>query len=381
MEQQWIDFKALREQLDFAAVLRHYNIELRRKKDQLTGFCPLPNHNGQRKTPSFSVNLDRKIWQCFGCGRGGNVLDFAIRMEGKDPKDRRAVREVALLLRERFGLDAAQSELPAEGKTTSAGQEVAAPQRGSPARSKSDSKKAHETGARTNTRPPAVINPPLDFELRGLDPNHPYLLERGFTKETIRHFGLGFCNRGLMQGRVVIPLYDHSGNRIGYAGRFTRDDQVGEKVPKYLFPGDRERNGVQHEFRKSLFLYNGHAVKAPVRDLVVVEGFPSVWWLHQCGLPDTVALMGNSCSHEQLDLILQLVAVSGRVWLMPDAGDGGERCAESVLPRVASHRFVKWVRLDDGQPTDRGHAELLTLLDKNASSDDQFQPRAAPQND
>jgi DNA primase len=362
MDQQWIDFKALREQLDFAAVLRHYGVELRRKKDQLTGFCPLPNHNGQRKSPSFSVNLHRKIWQCFGCGRGGNVLDFAILMEGRDPKDRRAVRDVALLLRERFGLDAGQSERPAGGGRTSATSKAPAPGQASLGRSESD-EKARESTGRANAHPAVVVNAPLDFELRGLDPNHPYLLERGFTKETIRHFGLGFCNRGLMAGRVVIPLHDHGGNRIGYAGRFTRDDQVCEKVPKYLFPGDRERNGIQHEFRKSLFLYNGHTIKAPVRDLVLLEGFPSVWWLHQCGFPDTVALMGNSCSPEQRDLILQLVAVSGRIWLMPDAGEGGERCAENVLPQLSPHRFVKWVRLDDGQPTDLAQDDLVRRLE------------------
>ena len=223
--------------------------------------------------------------------------------------------------------------------------------------------KAHENAERGATRPATLINAPLDFELKGLDPKHPYLRERGFSDATIMHFGLGFCNRGLMQGRVVIPLRDSDGKLIGYAGRFTRDDQISEKVPKYLFPGDRERNGTVLSFRKSLFLYNGHAVKAPVRDLYVVEGFPSVWWLHQCGFPDTVALMGNSCSTEQAELIRSLVHPAGRVWLVPDSGEAGERCADSLLRQVAPHRFTHWVKLPDGQPTDVPNEELMQILE------------------
>jgi DNA primase len=65
---------------------------------------------------------------------------------------------------------------------------------------------------------PVVINAPLDFELKGLDAEHPYLLNRGFTPETMEHFGLGFCSRGLLKGRLAIPLQDHCGQIIGYAG-------------------------------------------------------------------------------------------------------------------------------------------------------------------
>jgi DNA primase len=363
MNQQWIDFKKLREQLDFNEVLRHYNVTLKPKKDeQLVGFCPLPNHNGQRRSPSFSVNLKRKCFNCFGCQRGGNCLDFAIYMEGKDPENRQHVREVALLLQERFHLksetDQKQDARPVAQKNSTGRATTSKPSLKQPEPDRNAQEKPSEVQAR-----PVIVNAPLDFELRGLDPKHPYLRERGFSDETILHFGLGFCNRGLMQGRVVIPLRDQAGKLIGYAGRFTRDDQVGEKVPKYLFPGERERNGTTLQFHKSLFLYNGHSIKEPVRDLVVVEGFPSVWWLHQCGIEQVVALMGNSCSEEQAFLIRNLMSPSGRVWLMPDAGEGGERCAESVLMQLAPHRFVHWVKLVEGQPTDVSPDDLMQLLE------------------
>jgi DNA primase len=57
-----------------------------------------------------------------------------------------------------------------------------------------------------------VVNAPLDFELKGLNREHPYLLNRGFSQETIDHFGLGFCSRGMLKDRMAIPLHDHDGN-------------------------------------------------------------------------------------------------------------------------------------------------------------------------
>src|SRR3954471_10763498 len=101
---QWIDFKALRAKLDFEQVLRHYRVEVKRKGQQHHGYCPLPNHVGKRNSPSFSANLDRGIFQCFGCGAKGNVLDFAVLMDGGKKEDMNAVRKTALALQERFGM-------------------------------------------------------------------------------------------------------------------------------------------------------------------------------------------------------------------------------------------------------------------------------------
>ena len=72
----WIDFKELRTLLRFSEVFAHYNVQLNVKGERATGYCPLPTHQGKRKSPSFSVNIERGIWQCFGCHAKGNVLDF-----------------------------------------------------------------------------------------------------------------------------------------------------------------------------------------------------------------------------------------------------------------------------------------------------------------
>jgi DNA primase len=339
MKTNWIDFKALRAKLDFEQVLRHYGVEVKRKGNQHQGFCPLPNHNGKKNSPSFSAQLEKGIFQCFGCGAKGNVLEFAALMEKADPKDGAALHKVAAELQKRF--------CPETGAVAAAETKKAV------------AKKPEKTEPKDEL--PVVINPPLGFELKDLDAEHPYLLSRGFTPETIKHFGLGFCSRGLLKDRVAIPLHDVAGALVGYAGRVVDDATITEDNPRYRFPGKRERDGTVFEFRKALFLYNGFRLKAPVDDLIVIEGFTSVWWLHQNGLPDVVATMGADCSEKQAELIVSLVKPAGRVWIAPDGDAAGLRHAQTLLTLISPHRFMRWVKMADGkQPTDLTPEQLKT---------------------
>jgi DNA primase len=354
---QWIDFKALRDKLDFSKVLKHYGVSLNVKGDQASGFCPLPTHRGVGRSPSFSVNLKRGIWQCFGCGRRGNVFDFAIQMEGHSTDDSNAVRTVALRLCDLFQIEGVVKDREVQETTTPP--QTKSPQ--SPAQGRLPPRPA--TTEPSQSAFPSRINQPLDFELKGLDPNHPYLLKRGFTPETIAHFGLGYCSRGYLAGRIAIPLHDADGRLIGYAGRIVNDSTISAEHPKYKFPSRRERDGVIHEFRKSAILYNLHRLRRPLERLVVVEGFPSVWWLHQHGVQNVIALMGWSCSPEQTKLIVEATLQSGHVLVLPDADEAGTRCAAEILHAVAYLRWVRWLVIETGkQPTDLTKAELYTVF-------------------
>lgn len=337
---QFVDFKALRKSLSFERVLEHYGITVKKQRgNRHVGFCPLPTHQGKKKSPSFSAKLDFGCWQCFGCKASGNVLDFALRMEGLDPENMQDLRQVALKLQEIFGAPAPSP--PPTGKAS--------------------------VPAKRPTPPPAknlpvVVNPPLDFELQNLDVEHPYLKSRGLLPETIERFGLGYCNRGLMKGRVVIPLHDADDNLVGYAGRLVDDAAVNEYNPKYKFPSARERDGKLLEFRSSLLLYNANRLNWPLEDLIVVEGFASVWWLDQQGFDDCVAVMGNSCSDEQGQIMTSGLVPSGRLWILTDGDEAGERCAESIFGQVAPYRCVRWLKLPTGQPTDYTPGDLEKLF-------------------
>jgi DNA primase len=97
-----INFRELRESLDFADVLAAYGISVEPNATQHEGTCPLPTHQGKKDKPSFSANLPKKLWRCFGCKAGGNVLDFAVRMEGFDPEQGKDVRRAAISLMKRL---------------------------------------------------------------------------------------------------------------------------------------------------------------------------------------------------------------------------------------------------------------------------------------
>lgn len=333
---QWVDFKALRQQLSFEQVLRHYKVEVKSKGRQHHGFCPLPNHNGTKNSPSFSANLEKGIFQCFGCGAKGNVLDFAVLMDGGNKENTDQVRKTALTLQERFGCGN--------------GPKASQPKREPPP-------------PRTQAGGTILVNARLDFELKTLDYDHPYLRGRKFSEAIIQEFGLGYCSKGYLGGRIAIPLHDELGRLVGYAGRIVDDALIDEENSRYKFPGERTHKGITYEFRKSLFLYGGYRIKEPVDDLVVVEGFTSLWWLYQHSVTNVVSLMGWSCSEEQAALIVSKTTPNGRVWLLPDGDKSGVQCAESVLPQVAPHRFTRWVKLSEGkQPTNCEGASLKELL-------------------
>jgi DNA primase len=315
----WINFKELRARLKFEDVLRHYKVEVRRKGEQHQGPCPLPGHTGSKVAPMFSANLARGIFQCFGCKAKGNILEFSALMEKANIEDGDALRKVAVGLQDRF--------LPEGASTRKREPTLAAPA--------------------TPKTLPVLVNEPLDFALKDLAAGHPWFEECGFSVDTVKHFGLGYCSRGFLADRIAIPLHDHSGRLIGYAGRTMDESWISRENPLYLFPAKRERQGRVLDFQRSAFLYNGHRIQAPCDDLVVVSEFHSAWWLHQCGF-QAVALMGFECSAEQAKSLVSLVSPSGRLWLMPDGGKDGERLAHALLHGLSPHRFVRWVKLDDG---------------------------------
>jgi len=345
MNAGWIDFRALRKELSFAKVLEHYDVRLKVRGAQAQGFCPLPTHQGQRRSPSFSVQLERDVFQCFGCGAKGNVLDFATRMEGLDPFKGGDIRRTALKLREVFGVSGGESP-PAKPS-------IAPPDRAM----------AKEVVVANAKNLPVVVNEPLDFELKSLDSAHPYLTGRGFTAETIATFGLGYCNRGLFKGRVVIPIHDRAGKLVAYAGRVVDDRSVSESNPKYKLPAPRERDGKRFEFHKSEVVYNLHRLRPKAPEITIVEGFTATWWLWQHGYTHTVAVMGSDCSEAQAKLILERVESDGAIRFLTDGDDAGERLARSLFARLGPYRSVRWAKLRDGeQPTSLNGDELAAVM-------------------
>jgi DNA primase len=278
----YVDFDTIKAQVSFEQIFAHYGLAVVRERgSELSIQCPF--HNDSR--PSLKANRERAVFNCFSCGAKGDLVSFVQRKEGIASGDRNRDRVTAARLIGRwFGITHGDHEAPER--------EVAA---GAVEHTEAADDAAGEAGPES-VGEALASNPVLTFRLK-LEPTHVYLTERGLRPGTIEHFGIGYCNRGLMKGRIAIPIENAAG-LVGYAGRFPGEPPDG--TPKYLLPPI---------FQKSLELYNLQAVPVETTHVVLVEGYWSVFWLWQeCGMKNVIAAMGASLSERQQVLLCERFA-------------------------------------------------------------------------
>ena len=276
MTKQLIDFAELRRLARFEPVLAHYGLKPLGRGAQKTILCPFH----AEKDPSCKVNLEKKAFHCFGCQAKGNILDFVARKEDS------SLTDAAEKLAEICGIslaDVAKATTVADpGRKPERGRRKAQDARDDPpiGKTTSPAEKPNREAPVASERP---INTPLSFSLT-LDPSHEYLREeRALDEATIAHFGLGSSSRGMMKGRICIPIHNEAGELVAYAGRWPENDGFPEGEGKYKLPPG---------FEKSRILFNLHRV--PEGDhVIVVEGFFSVIRLYKLGIENIVALMGT----------------------------------------------------------------------------------------
>lgn len=228
MNENWVDFKEVKDAVPLTSVLDRYGVKLKRvNATSLRGKCPLPSHTSETNN-SFGVDTKKNAWSCQSKSctqargrRGGNTLDFVAAMENC------SVRDAALKLQSWF-LGGESSATDHTKKTEPA----ATPPK----------KETGELATGKNTTVPPSDNEsvndgsdgnkPLAFVLKDVDPTYPYLTKRGITKETAATFGVGFFpGKGTMAGRIVIPIHNVKGKLVAYAGR-----SIDGTEPKYKLP-------------------------------------------------------------------------------------------------------------------------------------------------
>ena len=318
MATRWIDFTELKHRVSIRDVLMRYGHLDRlseKKPGKLAGACPI--HSGKNST-SFQVDTEKNIFNCFSQCGGGNILDLVMKIE------KCGIREAGEKLSEWF-------ELRFERKKKNGAAE--------PTRSAAETRES--AAARSQMRVDAPrVNPPLERPLRDLNPDHPYLATRGLMIPTIKTFGIGHCTRGLMRGRIAIPIHDDQGVLVAYAGRAAKED-TSDGIGKYRLP---------EGFKKSFVLFDLHRAKEfAERGLVVVEGFFDCFKVHQAGFPNVVALMGSTLSDQQEQL---LVAHTDRLALMFDGDDAGTKCLRDFYGRLRKRIYLREIHLQAGEQPD-----------------------------
>jgi DNA primase len=299
----WVSFAQVKATVSLRRVLEDYGIfeRLRRSgQDHYRGPCPI--HQGEGRD-AFHGDLGKNVFHCFACGAGGNVLDLVAQLE------QCSQREAALRLQRRYL--AADFAVPPRPEV--------------PRRDQLVTEKRER-------------NPALSFCLTGLDETHPYVSARGLGGTTAAHFGIGFYRgRGIMHGRLAIPIHDEHGRLVGYGGR-----SVTAEDPRYRFPAG---------FRKSAVLFNYHRAAALGHDgVVMVEGFFDCMRVHQAGFRSAVALMGAALSRDQENLLLQRFR---QVTLMLDGDSAGRTASLAAAQQLAGRCSIRQIMLAPGRQPDQ----------------------------
>ena len=326
--------------------------QLRRSGARWTGLCPFHDE----KTPSFSVNPADKLYYCFGCGAGGDVISFVRETEQLDFAQ--AVEWLAERFRVTLEYEESSPEQDAardrrerllallEQATSFYERYLWDSPRGEPVRAYLESRGLREEVCR-------------DYRL-GLAPGGATLArkarEKGFTAQELAAAGL-VNRRGndYFNGRLLFPLADARGRVRGFQARKLREDDP--LRAKYVNSPEGEL------FRKGDLLYGLDRARTAIAKqerAIVVEGNTDVLALRQAGLEPVVASMGTALTERQLK---ELSRLAHKVWLCFDGDAAGEAATLRGMELAAAQGFdVRVVTLPPGQdPADlaAGFEELL----------------------
>lgn len=310
---------------DITEVVSGY-VNLKRRGRNMVGLCPF---HGE-KTPSFNVYTENGSFYCFGCGVGGDVISFEMKIENLDYVD--AVKALA----QRAGMEM-------------------------PENSYDDSfSKLRSRVFEANREAARFYFSTLYSKIGagGLE----YFYSRGLSDRTIRHFGLGFaddnwtslCSHLRSKGfkdnelvaanlavqrrngngiydrftnRVMFPIIDLRGNVIAFGGRIMTDEK-----PKYLNTSDTP------VFKKSANLFSlNNAKNSGSRTLILCEGYMDVIAVNQAGFTNAVATLGTALTSEQAVLMKRY---ADEVIICYDADEAGQKATARAIPILRNAGLV-----------------------------------------
>src|SRR6476659_7052404 len=318
---------------------------------RFTGRCPFH----EEKTPSFSVNPVDKLYYCFGCGKGGDVISFVRETENLDFVG--AVEWLAERFRVPIEVEEASPRVEAERRRRERLYAVLEQTAAYFERLLWDGDAGASVRAYLAER---GLGEEIAKEFRlGLSPGRGLAekaRERGFTLDELKSAGLP-TTRGsdYFPQRLMFPLADARGRILGFQARKLRDDDP--LHGKYVNSPEGDL------FHKSAILYGLHFAKAAIAKqdfAAVVEGNTDVIALRQTGFDPVVASMGTALTERQLR---ELGRLTKKLFLCFDADAAGQEATLRGMELATTRGFdVKVVTLPPGQdPADApdGFAERL----------------------
>lgn len=321
-------------------------VTLKKRGVNYIGLCPFHNE----KTPSFIVSPSKGIYKCFGCGKGGNSVNFIMELE------QLSYVEALKYLANKYSIPFEEKELSPE-------------------------QQKHRNDRESMMIVSSYANEYFRYCLKDTPEGRAiamsYFKERGFREDIIEKFELGYCSdawdgftksamdkgykkeflvktgltidheKGLFdrfRTRVIFPIHGVAGKVIAFGGRTLKTDK---KIAKYL-------NSPESEiYHKSRVLYGMYFAKKSIVQhdrCYLVEGYTDVMSFHQSGIENVVASSGTSLTVDQIRLIKRF---SNNVTIIYDGDAAGIKASLRGIDLVLEQGLnVKVLLLPDGEDPD-----------------------------
>ena len=336
------DIKA---RLDIVTVVQEYVPNLKRSGRNFFGLCPFH----QEKTPSFSVNSELGLFKCFGCSKGGDVIQFLEEIEGLDfPKALElAAKKAGVELKREYNYE--NKKLHEEKQKILFTNNLAAEyyyyvlmehDTGAPGREYLKKRKLTTEVVKKFKLGYAPIN---------YDNLKKYLNKKGFKEQELVKWGLLVDKNGKIydkfRNRLLFPILNHQGDVVGFSGRIVEEKELG---PKYL------NSPETPVYSKSKLLYGLYQGKETIRKknfAILVEGNIDVLSSHVDGVANIVAPLGTAITIDQLQLLHRYC---DKVYLAFDNDEAGHKAliraielAQQVNLKVSALNLGKFKDVDD----------------------------------
>jgi DNA primase len=349
-------------------------VTLRRRGVNMLGLCPFHNE----KTPSFTVSPAKGIFKCFGCGKGGNAVNFIMEHENL------SYPEALKWLARKYNIEVVEEEETEEQKQL---------------------KDERESLMIVSAFAQKYFTRTLWEENEGRTIGLSYFRERGFRDDILKKFELGYSPDGKVPfteaaqrqgykieflektgltikrddwlrdrfaGRVMFPIHNLAGRVIAFGGRILKDDP---KAAKYLNSPESE---IYHKSKVLYGIFQARREVARSEKCYLVEGYTDVLSMHQAGIENVVASSGTALTSEQIRLIKRFTS---NITIIYDGDEAGIKASLRGIDLVLEEGMnVKVLLLPGGEDPDsfakmKGASGFLEYIRENETDFIQFKTR------
>ncbi|MCP2604725.1 DNA primase [Candidatus Aminicenantes bacterium AH-873-B07] len=285
----------IRDKADIVELASQYT-NLRQRGKRWVGLCPFHSE----KSPSFTIDAEKKLYHCFGCGAGGDI--FTLIME----KEKLSFWEAVKFLCQKYNIplperDSSYSKINAETEKLYQIHEETLKFFRKNLVSTTEGKKAFNYLIKRGIKKQTINFFKIGYALKSWNSLYSYLIQKNISPSLIEKAGLiipsqkseGFYDR--FRGRIIFPIFNLSGKVIAFGGRTIYDEE-----PKYL------NSPETPIYSKGNSLYGLNWAKESIREnkeVILVEGYTDCISLYQAGIKNVVASLGTSLTTSQLSLL------------------------------------------------------------------------------